>query len=191
MFHMIYFANCYLCTQTSKHYHTVLSVHFLVLTVCKLTTRSTVTLEMLRGPQPVKRVPVFHGTQRYITVFATAHHLYPQWIQHSQSMLSHPMFWISTLTLHTHLYLGLPSSPSPAGFSTRTLCIFLPWYAYYMLCPSHPSGLDHPKTIWQEVQIMKCSFALLSILVLLFSPLRLTYLPLSPVVKIFQPMFFV
>jgi len=71
-------ANCYLYTQNSKHFHAVLSVHLLVLTVCKLTPWSRVTLEMLRGPQPVKRVPASYGTQRYITEFATAHHLYPQ-----------------------------------------------------------------------------------------------------------------
>lgn len=191
MFHMIYSANCYLCTQNSKHLHTVCSVHLLVLIVCKLTPWSRVTLEMLRGPQPVKRVPAFYGTQRYITAFATAHHLYPQWIQHIQFMPSPPMFWISTLTLHTHLYLGLPSSPSPSGFPNRTLCIFLPWYAYYMPCPSHPSGLDHPKNILQEVQIMKlliCTFIHPHVT---FFPLRLTYLPLCPVVKIFQPIIFV
>ena len=145
MFQMIYSANCYLFTQNFMDFHIVHFVHLSVLTVCKLTPWSRVTLEILRCPQPVKRVPAFYGTQSSITVFARAHHLYPQWIQ---SMPSPPMSWISTLTLHTHLYLGLPSSPSPSVFSTRTLCIFLPWYAYYMLCPSHPSGLHHPKNIW-------------------------------------------
>jgi len=126
-----------------------------------------------KGPQSVKTVPAFYGTQRYITVFATAHHLYPQWIQHIQSMPCPPMFWISTSTLHTHLYLGLPSSPSPSGFPTRKLCIFLPWYACYMLCPSHPSGLDHPKNIWQEVQIMKLLICTFIHPCVTFFPLRL------------------
>ena len=190
MFHMIYSANCYLCTHNSKHFHTVHSLHWLVLTVCKLTPWSRVTLEMPRAPQPVTRVPAFYGTQGYIIVFPTAHHLYPQWIQHIQSMPSPPMFWISTLTLHTHLYLGHPNSPSPSGFPTRILCVFLPWYAYYMLCPSHPSGL-YPKNKWQEVQIMNlliCTFIHPHVT---FFPFRVTNLPLQPTVKIFRRMFFV
>jgi len=78
MFHTIYSANFYLCTHNSEHFHTVRSVHWLVLTDCKLTPWRRVTLEMLRAPQPITRVPAFYGTERYITVFATAHHLYPQ-----------------------------------------------------------------------------------------------------------------
>jgi hypothetical protein len=39
-----------------------------------LTPRSRVLLENLTATQLVKTFPTFYGTQRFITVFATAHH---------------------------------------------------------------------------------------------------------------------
>lgn len=187
MFHMIYSAKCYLFKQNSMDLHTVCSVHLLVLIVCKLTPWSTVTLEMLTGPQPVKTVPAFYGTQRSFTVFATAHRLYPQWFQWTQSMPSPPMPRISTLTLHTHLHLGLPSSPTPSGFPTRTPCIFLPWYAYYI----QSFWTWSPKKYLVRSTNYETAHLHFYPSLCYFFPLRPTYLPLHPVVKIFQPMSFV
>ena len=44
-------------------------------------------LEKLTGLQPVKKFPTFHGTQRFITVLTSVHHLSLSWASPIQSLL--------------------------------------------------------------------------------------------------------
>jgi hypothetical protein len=52
-----------------------------------------------------------------------------------------PSYVRSTLTLSTHLHLGLSSGLFHSGFPTKILYAFL--FSLYMPCSSHPPWLDH------------------------------------------------
>jgi hypothetical protein len=70
-----------------------------------LTPCSTVLLENLTYSQVVKKFPAFYGTRRFITVFASARHLFLSWASTIQPI---------TLTSHflkIHLNIILPSTP--------------------------------------------------------------------------------
>lgn len=85
MFHMIYSANCCLCTQNSKHFHAVRSVHLLVLTVCKLTPWSTVTLEMLKALSQSRESLHFMGHKGTLLYLQQ-----PTTCTHNESSISSP-----------------------------------------------------------------------------------------------------
>jgi hypothetical protein len=55
--------------------------------------------------------------------------------------------------LSSHLRLGFPIGLFPSDFSTRILSSSP--NASYMLCPFHPSWLDHSNYIWRRVKVMK------------------------------------
>ena len=76
---------------------------------------------MLTGSQLVKKFPAFYGTRSLITAFTSARHLFLSWTSSIQSIPPHPTSWRSILLLSSHLRLGLPSSPFPSGFPTKTL----------------------------------------------------------------------
>ena len=86
-----------------------------------LTPWCRVLLEKLTGLQLVKKLPAFHGTQRFITALTSVRHLSLSWTSPIQSIYPHPTSWRSILILSAHLRLGLPSGLLPSGFPTKTL----------------------------------------------------------------------
>jgi hypothetical protein len=60
---------------------------------------------------------VFYGTWKFITAFTSARHLSLSWASSIQCIPPHPIFWISILTLSSHLCLDL----FPSGFPTKTM----------------------------------------------------------------------
>ena len=81
-----------------------------------LTPRCRVLPEQLTGLQPVKKLPAFHGTRRFITALTSVRHLSLSWASPIQSIYPHPISCRSVLILSTHLRLGLPCSLFPSGF---------------------------------------------------------------------------
>ena len=69
--------------------------------------------------------PVFYGTRRFITAFTSTNRLSLSWARSIQLMSPHPTSWRSTLTLSSHLHLGLPSGLFPSGLPTKTLYVRL------------------------------------------------------------------
>ena len=67
-----------------------------------LTPCSRLLLENLTVLQLVK-FPAFYGTRRFITAFTSARHLPLSWARSVQSILPHPVFWMSILILTSHL----------------------------------------------------------------------------------------
>ena len=63
-----------------------------------LLTPSSRVLEKLTGSQLVK-FPAFYGTQRFLIVYTSAHHLSVSWAKSVQSMLPHCTSWRSILML--------------------------------------------------------------------------------------------
>jgi len=82
---------------------------------------SRVLLEKLTGFQTVKKLLEFYRTQKFITVFTSAHHPSLSWASSIQSIPPLPTSWRSILILSSHLCLSLPSGLSPSGFPTKTL----------------------------------------------------------------------
>jgi len=101
-----------------------------------LTPRCRVLLEQLTGLQLVKKLPAFHGTQRFITALTSVRHLSLSWACQIQSIYPHPTSWRSILILSTHLCLDLPSGLFPSAYSIKTL------YA-----PSPPPYAPHDQPI--------------------------------------------
>lgn len=99
------------------------NLHILPSTVC-LASWSAV-LEKLIVSQLVKRFPDFCGTQRFITVFARACHLFLSWARWICSTALHQFSLILILILFSQLYLGLQDNIFPLGFLTKTLYVFL------------------------------------------------------------------
>jgi hypothetical protein len=78
-----------------------------------LTPCSGVLLEKLTHSRLVKKFPTFHGTQKFIAAFTSAHHLSLSSASSIQSMPPHPTSQRSILLLSTHLRLGHPSDLFP------------------------------------------------------------------------------
>ena len=96
-----------------------ISMPFVIINTYLLSPWSWFLLEKLAGSQLVKKLPVFHGTRRFITAFKSARHLSLPWARSIQSMPPHPTSWRSILILFSHLRLGLRSCLLPSGFPTR------------------------------------------------------------------------
>ena len=142
------------------------------LNVLQLTPWSTVLLEKPTGLQLVKKFPAFYGNWRFITTFASAHHLSLSSASLIQAIPSHPTSWRSILILSSNLCLGLPSVLFPPGFPTKTppISFFLilspaqywvrsiaPHYVVFSIpLLSHPEGTT---TLYQ-----KCPSAVLQVL---------------------------
>ena len=87
----------------------------------------------------VKKLPVFHGTRRFITALTSVRQLSLSWASPVQSLYPHPTSWRFILILSTHLRLGLSSGLLPSGFHTKILYIPSP-HPYHM--PVHFILLD-------------------------------------------------
>jgi hypothetical protein len=64
-------------------------------------------------------------SERLITAFTIACHLFLSWATLIQSIPSHPTSWRSILTLFSYLCLDLSSGLLPSGFPTKTLYTLL------------------------------------------------------------------
>jgi hypothetical protein len=105
-----------------------------------LTPWSEVLPEKPTGSQLLKKFPVFDETQRFITVFTRANHLFLPCIRSIQFMPP-SYFSISILILSSNLRLGLPSGLLPSGFPTKTLFALL-LSRIRATCLAHLSLLD-------------------------------------------------
>ena len=112
-----------------------------------LTPWCRVLLEKLTGLQLVKKFPVFHGTQIFITALTSVRHLSLPWASLIQSIYPHPTSWRSILILSTHLRLGLYSGLLPFGFHTKTLYAPSLHPTRHMPSPSHSSRFYHPHNV--------------------------------------------
>jgi hypothetical protein len=98
--------------------------------------RSWALLQKLPIVQPLKNVPGFYGTRKFITVFTRALHWSLSWARLIQSIQSHPSSLRSILILSTHLRLGFPSDLSHSGFPTNILYGFF-FSRIRATCPAH------------------------------------------------------
>jgi hypothetical protein len=64
--------------------------------------------------------PTFYGTQKFITVFKTARHLFLSWARSIQSTLSHRIYLRSILVLSSHLRLRLSNGHFSSAFPTKS-----------------------------------------------------------------------
>ena len=115
---------------------------------------SRVLLEKLNNFQLVKKFPVFCGTQKFITAFASARHLSLSRADQSMPPPSH--------FLKVHFNIILPSTPRSSKLSLslgfphqHPICTSPLPHTIYMPLPSHSSSFDHPNNIWWEIQIIK------------------------------------
>ena len=96
----------------------------------------TALLQKLTGSQPVKKLPAFYGTRKFIAAFTKTHHLSLIISQIDPVRVPPSHFLKIILNVIPHLRLGLPSGLFPLGFHTKTLyaSLFSPIYA---TCPAH------------------------------------------------------
>jgi hypothetical protein len=65
-----------------------------------------VLLEKLTGSQLFKQFPAIYATQKFITAFTSARHLFLSWFRSVQSIPLHPTSWRSIFVLSYHLRLS-------------------------------------------------------------------------------------
>jgi hypothetical protein len=115
-------------------------------------------LEKPKIVQLHKNFPALNGIRRFITAFARALHWSLSWTRKIHTITSH----LSKIKFNT---IRLPTS-----WSSQWSRSF--WLSYmhsssppscYMLCPSHPTWLDHSDYIWRREQVIK-------LLIMQFSP---------------------
>jgi hypothetical protein len=113
-------------------------------------------LEKLPTMQPLKNFPKFYGIRKFIPMFTRALHWPLFWARSIHLLTPHPFSLRWILILSTHLGFCLPTGLFPSDISIQYL-ISIPLlpHSCYMLCPHHPSGLDHSNYIWRRVQVMK------------------------------------
>jgi len=110
-----------------------------------LTPWSKVLLEKLTGFQPVKKLPAFYGTRRFINTFTSTHHISLTWASSIQSITPHRTSWRSINVI-------LPPTPGSPKWSLSfrfphqnpVYASPLP-YTRYRSRPSHSSRFYHPR----------------------------------------------
>ena len=107
--------------RSAGSYTTLCKYSYTYLLTYLLTPWCKVLLEKLTGLRPVKKLPAFYGTRRFITALTSLRHPSLSWASPIQSIYPHTTSWKSILILSTHLRLGLPSGLFPSGFPTKTL----------------------------------------------------------------------
>jgi len=97
------------------------------------------------------KFPTFYKSQRFVTVFTSAHHLSLSQATLIQFMQSHPISLTSISILSSYLCLGLPSGLPPSDFAIRTPeCISFLSHMCYMFHSSQPHW-----DMWQAIQNIK------------------------------------
>jgi hypothetical protein len=105
------------------------------------TQRGTALINRLPGFQPVKKVPAFYGTPRFITAFTNARQLSLSWDNSINCISIHPTSWRSTLILSSHLCTDLASGRFPSSFPTKTK--YTPFlFPIRATCPANHIILD-------------------------------------------------
>ena len=108
-----------------------------------------------RGFQLVKNFPAFHGTQRVVTAFISAHHLSLSWTSSIQSITPHPTFWRSIL-IYPPIYAWVFQVVFSRRFLHQNPVYVSPYhFRRYMLRPPHCSRFYHPNNIGWVEQIIK------------------------------------
>ena len=91
--------------------------------VTRITPPSRVFLAMLTSSQLVKKFPALYGNQRFVTTFASAHHVSLSLATLIQFITKHPTLWRSNLLVSTHICMGFPSGFFRSGFHNNSLYV--------------------------------------------------------------------
>lgn len=84
-----------------------------------------------------QEMPVFYGTQVFVTMFTTAHHCTLSWSRRIQSTSSNPISLWFTLILYSHLLcLDIPSALFISGFPAKIVDAFV-ISLIHATCPIH------------------------------------------------------
>jgi hypothetical protein len=118
----------------------------------QLTSWSRILLEKLIVTQLVNKIPVFHGTRGFITVFTTARNWSLSGSKSIQSTPSHSISLKYPLILSSYLRLVLQSGFFISSFPTKNfVCTF---HFIHQSCmpraPHHPRS-DHFNSVWLRV----------------------------------------
>jgi hypothetical protein len=127
----------------------------------------SVLLEMFIITQLVKKLPVFYGTWKFITVFTKVHHWAFSWVRWIHFTSSHPIFKIQSNIIVA--YVRLPSGHSVGTYhlyrrgrggtlQQRHLCLFLWTSACH--CDSGTSVTALPTTRGQTLSLLRPLFLL-------------------------------
>jgi hypothetical protein len=91
----------------------------------------------------------------FITVFTRSYHWTLFWVRRIQTISSHPIYLIFSLTLFSHLSVGLESGRFYSGFPTKILNAHLISQCILHAPPISSSLIYHSTNIWWRVQIIK------------------------------------
>ena len=93
---------------------------------------------MQQSPKLVNKFIAFYGAQKFITMFTKTHNLPLSWAMSSvHAIQSYEYFLKIHFNIIPHLYLCLPGSHFPSGFSSKTLDMLL----FYSVCATCPTNL--------------------------------------------------
>ena len=113
---------------------------------------------------PVKKLPAFYGTRRFITAITNACHLSLSWPSSIQSMPPNPTSWRPILILSSHLLLGLPDVLFPLSilrmfFYKTHICVWsveIPVLYSSVCCPPYSCKQRAGPKLVADYTINKC-----------------------------------